>query len=358
MYKSLQGSRAIAALLVVLFHLGSAVALEKYFGIGAFAIPFKFGSAGVEFFFVLSGFIILTAHRNDISKPHRLTSYISKRLIRIYPTYWIVFLLVFFLAIASSSLRNNVPHDVFLVLKSLLLIPQESGAPVLSVAWTLQYEMSFYLFFAFLILNRWVAIAIGLTLLYFYVTYTGVSPASFPLSFLFRDYVFLFAMGMAVSFVCSTKIMNAQRPIFYVCVGAMLFLCVAMDTVIDTNLLSGWKTLLYGLASSLIIIGLVQAELKGRVIFGQFWMQILGDSSYALYLIHFSVIGILCRFSMSIRLDKLGFAGAMIAYFTILCACLISSVAFHLWIEKPVVAYLRNRRISSEGGQQKAPAGA
>lgn len=342
MYKSLQGCRAIAALLVVLFHLGSAMALEKYFGIGALAIPFKFGSAGVEFFFVLSGFIIFTAHRNDISQPRKLTSYIGKRLIRIYPTYWIVFLTVFFLAIASSALRNNVPHDVLLVVKSLLLIPQESGAPVISVAWTLQYEMCFYLFFAFLILNRWAAIAIGLVFLYFYASYADVSNVAFPLSFLFQDYIFLFVMGMIVAFACSSKRMIVERPAFYAAVGILLFSCVAVDTVMDSNLLAEWRTLLYGLASSLIIFGLVRAEDKGQTYLGQSWMQLLGDSSYVLYLIHFSVIGILCRFSMLIHLDKLGFAGAMIAYFVIFCACIVGSVVFHLQIERPVVAYLRN----------------
>ena len=125
MYKSLQAGRAIAAMLVVLFHLGGAIAAQKYFGISAFSVPFSFGASGVEFFFVLSGFIIFAAHRNDIFQPRKLAGYLKKRAVRIYPTYWIVFLLVYFLALASPGLRDTVPHDLSVLVKSLLLIPQD-----------------------------------------------------------------------------------------------------------------------------------------------------------------------------------------------------------------------------------------
>jgi exopolysaccharide production protein ExoZ len=125
MYKSLQGTRALAALLVVLFHLGNTIALGKYFGIEAFAIPFKFGSAGVEFFFVLSGFIIFAAHRNDISKPRRLTNYISKRVIRIYPTYWIIFAT----PPVHSVLNALAYSEEHTAMKQLIAEWVEGGAP-------------------------------------------------------------------------------------------------------------------------------------------------------------------------------------------------------------------------------------
>lgn len=354
MYKSLQAGRAIAASLVVLFHLGGAVAADKYFGIAAFSVPFSFGSAGVEFFFVLSGFIILTAHRQDIFKPHRLSSYIKKRLIRIYPTYWIIFLAVFLLAIASPSLRNTVPHDAIILLKSLLLIPQASqvvggtGAPIINVAWTLHYEMFFYLCFALLILNRWLAIICGLTLLYLYVMYNRTPSAGFPLSFLANDYVLLFVMGMLVSLASTAKNVVANRPWVYASLGAVMFACIALDTVLQINLLSAQKTILYGLACSLIIFGLAKAEDQGRVFGGQRPVQILGDASYALYLIHYPLISILCKLAMLAQLNKLGVFGAIIAYCSILGGCLIASVAFHWWIEKPAIRYFRNRHLKPD----------
>ena len=103
---------------------------------------------------MLSGFFIYFAHCNDIFQPKKLVNYVKKRLIRIFPAYWIVFLLVYFLAMLFDSLKHTVPHDAFVLLKSLLLLPQDktlfgsSGTPVITVAWTLQYEIFFYLLFA------------------------------------------------------------------------------------------------------------------------------------------------------------------------------------------------------------------
>ena len=348
MYKSLQAGRAFAAILVVLFHLGLTIAKKKYFGIAAFSIPFSFGTSGVEFFFVLSGFIILTAHQHDIFKPDKLANYISKRLIRIYPTYWIIFLSVFLLAIVSTALRNKVPHDPYILVKSLLLIPQDkdivggTGAPVLDVAWTLQYEMFFYIFFICLILSRWLSVIVGLSLLYVYIIYSGSLSLSFPLSFISQDYILLFGMGMAVSITCSSRTLIVDSPGFFAGFGAVIILVAALDTVLKTNILSEHRTIIYGLASCLIIFGLVKLEDKGRIIGGYKWIQILGDSSYALYLLHVPLISVLCKLSTLIQLNKLEITGAVIAYFLIFGACLICSVAFHIWIEEPVTRYLRN----------------
>ena len=352
MYKSLQAGRAFAAIFVVLFHLGGAIAAEQYFGIKLFSIPFSFGAAGVEFFFVLSGFIIFTAHRHELFKPDRLVSYIRKRFIRIYPTYWTIFLAVYLLALSSSTLRISVPHDFVVVLKSLLLIPQNSnsvggtGAPVLIVAWTLQYEMFFYFFFALMILSKWLSITAGLILLYIYVIFSGASSTYFPLVFLSSDLLLLFAFGMIVSAICKSKTLFANNPLLYAGIGLIIFIFVALDKVFQINIWADRSTILYGLASSLIIFGLVRAEDSGCVVGGSKLLQLLGDSSYALYLIHYPLISILCKFALFVHLNRFGFIGAFISYSIIFCTCLISSVAFHLWIEQPLATHIRNRRIN------------
>lgn len=74
------------------------------------------------------------------------------------------------------------------------------------------------------------------------------------------------------------------------------------------------------------------------------WMQLLGDSSYALYLIHYPLISVICKLSIFIHLNELRVVGALIAYFSAFFLCVICAVAFHIYIERPVAAYVRNRR--------------
>lgn len=345
MYKSLQGGRAIAAIMVVLFHLAGAIAADKYFGIKEFAIPFSFGHSGVPFFFVLSGFIIFTAHKNDIFKPIKLRDYIWKRIIRIYPTYWIIFFCVFFMALSSSTLRNTVPHDFYTIIKTLILIPQDpsiiggTGSPVLGVAWTLQYEMVFYLFFSALIINRILSIflAISIAGIYLYKL-TGYMPNFFILNFISSDYILLFCMGVLVAFLNSSRLI-INRPIFFITAGTLTFIFIALNEVINIKL--SMEIILYGLSSSLLIFGLVRSENSGRIFIGDKKMQLLGDSSYALYLIHYPLISVMCKLSIFLGINKIGFLGALFSFVFIFIICIFFSIAFHLRIEKPVTRFFR-----------------
>ena len=350
MYKSLQSSRAVAAIMVVLYHLGGTIA--SGFGISSFAIPFSFGYAGVPFFFVLSGFIIFFAHQNDIFKPHRFAIYIKKRFLRIYPTYWIVFIALFLFAIASSLIKKaapQVPLDSIVLLKALLLIPQDpkivggTGAPVIAVAWTLQYEVFFYLFFACLILSRWLSIAVVCALTYIYISNSfGTLPPSFIFSFLSKHMV-LFAMGIFVAMAHKSEKLIVNEPWKYTIIGVVMFSSVALCDLTGIDLAQ--KSIWYGVASSLIIFGLVRSEDKGLISGGGSLMQKLGDSSYALYLIHYPMIGILCKLFITMQLNKFGFLGATITYVVIFCSCLIGSVILNMLVEKPIAEFFKNRRI-------------
>src|SRR5436305_9906897 len=95
MLNTLQACRAAAAILVVLFHAsGSIFALAKYFDCKPFGRVFDFGYAGVDFFFVLSGFLMMHVHAQDFGQPRKLGAYCWKRFTRIYPAYWVVLALI------------------------------------------------------------------------------------------------------------------------------------------------------------------------------------------------------------------------------------------------------------------------
>ena len=136
----LQIGRAVAAMLVVFHHADQASAHflglpgQRYFGWGAY---------GVDFFFVLSGFIIFYAHRKDAPGLAPARRYGWKRLTRIYLPYlpiaiaWMGLLLLFQ---GGQEARN------WSVLATLTLLPLATVS-ALSVAWTLTYELIFYAFF-------------------------------------------------------------------------------------------------------------------------------------------------------------------------------------------------------------------
>jgi exopolysaccharide production protein ExoZ len=68
----IQSCRGLAAIAVAAFHLSIDVGDHRYLGHQILRWLTWRMNLGVDFFFVLSGFIILLAHEKDIGQPHRL----------------------------------------------------------------------------------------------------------------------------------------------------------------------------------------------------------------------------------------------------------------------------------------------
>lgn len=96
----------------------------------------------MDFFFVLSGFIIMHAHLHEGGRPGAIGGYVFKRLTRIFPAYWPVGLALLGLYAALPALSASGGRE-FSVLSSVLLLPADRP-PALSVAWTLVHELMFY----------------------------------------------------------------------------------------------------------------------------------------------------------------------------------------------------------------------
>ena len=109
-FGSLNVARASLAFAVLLYHLGGTIALEKYFDIHLFARLFGFGEARIPFFFVLSGFVLKLAYARHIGDPSQLPNYLWRRFIRLYPTFWIILLLVMSPAMALPSVLVTMVH--------------------------------------------------------------------------------------------------------------------------------------------------------------------------------------------------------------------------------------------------------
>ena len=345
MYQSLQSARGIAATLVLLFHLGGTIALEKYFGLQSFSIPFSFGNSGIEFFFVLSGFIIYYIHKADLGKPYTLKSYIYKRVSRIYPMYLTVFIGVYVIALSLPQLRDSVPNELSTLIKSMLLIPQNknlvggSGAPVLIVAWTLQFEMMFYLAFSIGIINKRAGVILIGGYILGYVL--GFGDLGFPFAFIFSKYVLLFLMGMLVAWLVSCRPILRVNPLYFASIGLVIYLLSAAGKILGNGVSSDFESISYGMGCSFIVLAMISYETKGKTFLKHQFFQLLGSASYILYLIHFPLISVLCKVSMFVGLKDYGVIGALFAFFTIFISCIIVSIIFHQLIEKPVAQKLR-----------------
>ena len=133
--RSLQIGRGLAALFVVLFHLNNSVwSIGKYFP-DPFSQVLGFGNAGVQFFFVLSGFIIYLVHSDDIQVPTQFRRFVFKRFVRVYPTYWVVLFTVVAALFMDPALGMPGEREVSRIVASALLIPYPQD-PIVGVAWT------------------------------------------------------------------------------------------------------------------------------------------------------------------------------------------------------------------------------
>lgn len=137
---TIQILRAVAALGVVTFHACQWSHID-----------FAVGAAGVDLFFVISGFVLWGVGSED--SPGR---FLAARLWRVAPLYWIVTLTVFLAARRWPDALPIIHPDTRHLGLSLLFLPHlgpgDDPFPLLPTGWTLTYEAFFYLAFALALL--------------------------------------------------------------------------------------------------------------------------------------------------------------------------------------------------------------
>lgn len=334
----LQAGRGVAALLVVMYHLsGSIMSDPKFWGVEVDGGLFRFGHEGVAFFFVLSGFIILHAHKADLGRPELLGDYLFKRATRIYLPYWITLvpLVAIYLLIPSIGRHEITANAV--MLNSPLLVGASSQS-TLAVAWTLFHEVAFYALFAVAILNR----RIGISLLVLWQMVCVVSLAlPVPLHYSLHPINLLFGMGMVARLMLGR--IDLPAPRLLMASGIVMF--ASLGLLLDyTRVIGGsGSSLLFGLASFLIVLGGASAEQHGLII-APAWLKRLGDASYALYLVHFPVLSLLARV---LRLDPMRVIPAPISYLLLASGAVAAGLAFHLLIERPLLYVINRHRPAS-----------
>jgi len=316
----IQYLRAFAALAVVLFH-----AAERS------GSHFRIGAAGVDIFFVISGFIMWTMSERRPVTPLR---FLLDRLQRIAPSYWIVTAIMIVGAIVG--LFPNMKLTAGHIAGSLLFIPVRSPSngeiwPVLVQGWTLNFEMFFYvLFAACLFLPRRLRLGgmIGI-----FAAFVIVGAIFAPQSPMLATYTRPIILEFVAGAVLGQLWLKGNIP------GAGLGLALIIASI------SGFAAIeIFGLEFNEItcgplaialVLGMVSVERSGRL------PEIppltyLGNSSYSIYLWHTLAISVIAKLvaSTPIPSDVTAFIGAI-------AGTLLGIFAYEL-VEKPMRNLLRN----------------
>lgn len=324
--------RGIAASLVVLLHASHHI--DEAFAQTTLLNIFAFGHAGVDFFFVISGFIILFVHYQDIDHPGLLKRYIARRLTRLLPTYWVALLLS---AVLSSAGRHGPPSCVDLFWSASLL-PADKDM-VLGVAWTLRYEFVFYALFSILIVSR----RIGLILLTCWFLLIGLGSVRGHLSFLpgqiYGSFNFEFFMGMAVAYLIRNHRVPHARLIA-VCGLTLFGLSAAFENMLlfDGHAVLG--RLAYGVPAALVVLGVAEAERQGLLRIPAV-MSGLGSASYSIYLFHLMLIGCLWQALLLTSLHDV--LSPVVQFFLLASAGILGGMVVSIWLEHPLIQLVRRR---------------
>jgi len=330
----IQALRGLAAIGVVFSH--TARHLNKGVGAPGLVSFFQAGHAGVDLFFVISGFIILFVHAPDIGRPDRLSRYLSRRFTRVYPLYWLALALT--IGMGSLGSHGLTQLGTGPVLWSALLLPSFHD-PLLGIAWTLQREMVFYAVFALLIENRRAgATAMAAWLCLILASSLGLGTAGLAPQF-GGIYGLEFFVGMAAAYLVRSGFIPAPRAL--AALGLALFAAsMVAETIGILNGFDGAARLAYGGSGALLVAGVATAERKGRLSVPVF-LQTLGGASYSIYLFQFVFIGAVWQIGL-----KTGLMARMphLASFAIIAVtAVVGGILVSFAVEQPLLRLIRRR---------------
>ncbi len=318
---SIQILRAAAALGVVLFHACQWSHVD-----------FAVGAAGVDLFFVISGFVLWGAAE---AKPITPGAFLLARSVRVAPLYWIATLAVFVLARAWPQALPIIHPDPRHLVLSLLFLPHvgpgDDPFPLLPTGWTLTYEAFFYLAFALALAcprDRRLQVL------------SGVLLAASVLGFGYHGWYTLLCNPLLLEFLAGVwlarlwargrlQALGAAGGLGLIGLGALALGACQVGGLRDDFL----RPFVWGPPAVAIVAG--GLALEARIGHGRLARMgmILGDASYSLYLVQAPLIAAFAWLTP-------GLAGWARMSLSLLLA-VAAGLACWRWLERPIALALR-----------------
>ncbi|HET9053575.1 MAG TPA: acyltransferase, partial [Cyclobacteriaceae bacterium] len=274
------------------------------------------GSLGVDVFFAISGFILalpFARQRLFNEKPVSLKAYYIRRLTRLEPPYVISLVLLLFvhLLILHESFRNIFPN----FLASLFYIHSfvfDEWSKINPVAWSLEVEVQFYVlapalavFFSIRkpVWRRLILVAVILvSVAHYNFNYAMIEALHLRKSLFMHLHQFLIGFLFADLFLTNWKETLRQKSFVFDAVGiialSLLFVCnVPFNPVAD---------LMFSICLFVSFIALFKGKLI-NAFFTNTWIVIIGGMCYSIYLLHYALIALLAKFSITLLVPEWGY---------------------------------------------------
>lgn len=319
-YQNIELLRFIAALAVVYFHAVGTLRAVAFPEIGPNPLT-ELGAAGVDVFFVISGFVIFLSLTRKNRTP---IEFARDRLIRLVPAYWILTISHLVILASVAILRAaEVPFDFSWTIQSLFFVSQPLGnnLPLISQGWSLEIEMLFYLLVAVgLIIKNPIA----------NIVFPAVALVSLVGFGLLPDLALEFIFGGLLGYLYTRIKFPAPVAIGAGVIGIVLFVAPVILGAVDAP---RWVT--WGIPSMLVVFSAINLpQLNWKI------LPTIGAASYPVYLLHMMVVNI-----VSPIMSMFGSSTAM--FFGALASCLILSqllgIVFDKLVDKPISRFLKSR---------------
>jgi exopolysaccharide production protein ExoZ len=344
--------RALAVMCVVISHIAhelSVIVGGKVVNFNSKLFP---GDFGVDLFFVISGFIMVYICWDKFGKPGAMLDFWIKRLIRIIPLYWIATTLMILVVVLLPQKVNTATSDWGQWVASYLFIPyaRESDGlirPVLGLGWSLQYELLFYFLFGISLLfsrvkgivlasGLLVALCIAANLV---LNESGVS--STFIRFVSHPIILEFAAGVLIGYCYMKQLKMSKTASFIVGAAGVLLLLTVPDF---NDAIDKQRYIHYGIPAVLIVMAVVFPKGYADLEVNKLGLH-MGESSYAIYLIHPFIIGAVSLIFARLGLfDIMGLINVVLT-FSVVVIFLSGFVGYvaHYFFDLPFTNMLRTK---------------